>query len=294
MLQITSLSFLILFVSSMLAITAGLFLYFRSGRRELFERNMLFDFAFWAAVGALIGGRIFDFLIQSDFYNWSVTKLLFFNVFSGFDFWGALAGSIIVGAIFLKRGNENKLWKIFDLLAAPIVIGASIVLIGSFASSRKPEYGLLSIGYLVIFWILKRLERTRRHAGFFICLTAIAISLLNLIIYPVGDHGRLFFGRLQYDLVIPVLFAFSFGLLWLFISKTNVRSYSRRVSAQTLLGIFKLKRIVTSVAEANNLARAIIILPLSLSKLGYNLVSLLGREIYQSFVDLVHAFGIRK
>ena len=81
----------------------ALFLYFRSGRRELFARETLFDFVFVAILGALVFGRLFDFLIRADFYGWSFRKLVFFNAYSGFDIWGALSGGILAGALFLRR-----------------------------------------------------------------------------------------------------------------------------------------------------------------------------------------------
>jgi len=85
-----------------MASIVSLFLFFRGMRRELFEKELIFDFVLLGLFFALISGRVFDFVIRPDFYSWSFKKLFFFNVFGGFDIWGAIIGFLIFGFLFLK------------------------------------------------------------------------------------------------------------------------------------------------------------------------------------------------
>ncbi|KKS04873.1 MAG: Prolipoprotein diacylglyceryl transferase [Candidatus Curtissbacteria bacterium GW2011_GWA2_41_24] len=147
----------------------GVFLYWRAGRHELFESNILFDLLTIAFVGGLIFGRIFDFLLSANIYQWSITRLIFFNIYGSFNWWGALFGAIVSGQIYLKSQKIN-FWQIFDLASAPIVFGVALCSIGFYV------VGLLSknifslslykfLGYLVIFWFMKNLAR---YEAFFI------------------------------------------------------------------------------------------------------------------------------
>jgi len=272
----------------------ALFLYFRSGRRELFARETLFDFVFVAILGALVFGRLFDFLIRADFYGWSFRKLVFFNAYSGFDIWGALSGGILAGALFLRRSNPGKFWVVFDLLAAPVSLAASLVSLVLFFSNQKLIYLFLGIGYFIIFWLLKRIEKIKRHPGFFISFFVVFVSILNLVLYPAKTEGRLLFGLVSYNLLLPSFYLVIFAILWLFLSKRKVQNDFKWFFAQLLLLIFKLKEMLTSVNDANRLAKTIIMLPLSISKSIYYLVLLVGREIYASILDFVKALGITK
>lgn len=272
----------------------ALFLYFRSGRRELFARETLFDFASVAILGALVSGRLFDFLVRADFYGWSVKKLVFFNAYSGFDVWGALGGGVLAGAIFLKRTNPGKFWILFDLCASPISLAASLISVRLFFSQHKPIYLILGLSYFIIFWLVKRLDKIKRHPGFFTSFFVVFSSILNLGLFPFKGAGRLLFGYIPYNLLLPSFFLIGFAILWLFLSKRKIKDDLRWFFAQLLLLIFKFKGIITSLKEANNLARTIIMLPLSISKSIYFLVSLLRREIYASIIDFARALGITK
>ena len=272
----------------------ALFLYFRSGRRELFARETLFDFAFVAILGALVFGRLIDFLVRADFYGWSARKLVFFNAYSGFDMWGALGGGILAGALFLRRTNPGKFWIVFDLLAAPVSLAASLISLGLFFSNQRPIYLASGLGYFIIFWLVKRLEKIKRHPGFFISFFVVYVSILNLVLYPAKGAGKLLFGLIAYNLLLPSFFLIVFAILWLFLSKRKVKNDFKWFFSHLLLFIFKLKGVLTSLSEANSLAKSIVFSPLSISKSIYYLVLLVGREIYASIVDFARALGVTK
>src|SRR3989338_6523140 len=89
-------SILVFIVSSILA----LFLYYRTGRHELVDDEILFDSSIIVLIWALVGGRITDFALRPDFYGFSLSKLFFFNVYGGFDWHGAILG-LVVGIFLL-------------------------------------------------------------------------------------------------------------------------------------------------------------------------------------------------
>ena len=109
-----------------LGIFVGVFLYWRAGRHELFESNILFDLLTIAFVGGLIFGRIFDFLLSANIYQWSITRLIFFNIYGSFNWWGALFGAIVSGQIYLKsqkiKISPNTILNYLSYLAASYFI----------------------------------------------------------------------------------------------------------------------------------------------------------------------------
>src|SRR3989338_11183868 len=76
----------------------ALFLFWRAGRHELLDSEFIFDIAIICGVGAFLGARVFDFVINPGLYQWSVNRLLFFNAYGGFVFfWGVFFGIVFLG-----------------------------------------------------------------------------------------------------------------------------------------------------------------------------------------------------
>ena len=274
-----------------LGIFVGVFLYWRAGRHELFDSNMLFDVLIVASVGSLIFGRIFDFLLSADIYQWSITRLIFFNVYGSFNWWGGLLGATILGQIYLKSQKIN-FWQIFDLASAPIVFGLAFTSLGFYI------VGLLSrsffnlnlyyfLGYFVIFWLLKRLARQKRHHGFFACFLLVSISLLNILIVILKGNPVKFILLFLSELAVPSVFLVLGVVSWYLLAKRRPFADLKMFFALFLLGVLKLRRIFTSIREADNVSKSILLLPYYLAKSLLLLVKLIGREITFSFVDLV-------
>ena len=97
-----SLSFIILPIFGFLAFLLGAFLFWRAGRRELVDSNLLFDVLAVGFFGGFVGGRVLDFLIGLLNYSFSIKRLLFFNAYGGFNFYGAIFG-LLLAIFFLKR-----------------------------------------------------------------------------------------------------------------------------------------------------------------------------------------------
>lgn len=276
-----------------IAAVFGVFLYYRSGKYEFIDDDVLFDSVFVGIVGAMLSGRFVDFLIRFDFYNWSFKKLFFFNVFSGFDWYGAFLGAAIFLILFLRKRKEN-VWFIFDIFSAPLVFTAIIISLGNFTLNQDKVSLLYAGGFLIIFWILKRLSKTKRHRGFLFSIALVSISILNLSLFKLTTSKPFIINSYNYFLVIPAL-SLSIGILLLyFLGKRHISKDFKLIEALLLHGLLRLKKILTSKQEANLASKAIIFLPLPLSKSALNLVKLLGREIQASMTEFFQIVGIKK
>ena len=274
-----------------IAVFVGIFLFWRAGRHELFESNLLFDLLIVAFAGGLIFGRIFDFLLSPNVYHFSITRLVFFNVYGSFNWWGVFFGAITSGQIYLKSQKIN-FWQIFDLASAPIVFGMALSSLGFYAVGllTKNIFGLNLynfLGFLVIFWFLKRLARQKRHIGFFACFLLVSISLLNILIVILKGNPVKFTWLFLSELAVPGAFLVFGVVLWYLLAKRRPFADLKMFFALFLLGVLKLRRIFTSIREADNVARSILLAPYYMAKSLLLLVKLIGREIAFSFVDLV-------
>lgn len=286
-----------------LAVIFGLFLFWRAGRRELIESEFLFDAAIICGLGALVAGRLFDFMLRFDFYQWSLARLIFFNVYKGFDLYGALIGALIFLSIFL-RGKKKFFWLAFDLGVAPVAFAASIVfaskLIISGVILKPADFPAARLnlfyfaGFFLIFWTLKRLEARKRHPGFFGCVFLILFSIFNLAVLTFASWSNLTKAVTSYNFVVLVSILL-FGLIsWYLLAKREIKDDLKGFIAILLLLVFKTRRVLTNLGEANHIARSVVLLPYNLVKGAYFLVKLIGHEIYVSFLDVMNAFGIKR
>jgi len=290
---IGNLNVLITILVFIFASTFALFLYFRAGRHELVDDEILFDSAIVGAIGALIGGRVVDFVLRSDFYGFSISKLFFFNVYHGFDWYGGILGAVVAIYILLKKKQVN-FWFVLDIIGAPVVFAAILISVGNFFLFGGYLLIIHVVVLTVVFWVLKRLAKIKRNHGFFFSLTLILFSLLEISLYPFNETKYRIFGQIEYTLALPTL-VLTIGLVLFYMHcGRKIKADIQNLAGLFLLGLFKFRRILTSSGEANLVARSILLLPLHLSKFTLNLVKLLGTEIGTSFFELLQVFGYKR
>src|SRR3989344_2692649 len=173
-----------------------LFLFWRAAKNEFVDEEIVFDTLVICLVSSLLFARIFEFMIHSVIYKWSFANFFFLNTISGLSLWGAILGSIFSGIMYLKNKKYN-FWQIFDLAAAPLFLFLAIYNLGLFLGSKNllsdsgylkdlPNSLFSAILFFMLFWILKRLEKQKKHVGFFASFFIVFFSLVNLTVFYLG------------------------------------------------------------------------------------------------------------
>ena len=292
-----------------IAVILAMFLFWRAGRYELISSEILFDVIGVSIAGSLLFGRIFDFLLRPEFYYWSIKKLVFFNIYSGFNFWGALIGAGIA-VTFLLKIKKTSIWYVFDYAAAPLALSLAIVSLGKTLTGDIFFYTLnlffnIKIGFLkisntqslyyfgsyfILFWLLKRLETQKKHIGFFSNLFLCSIMIINLIpnlniMYRIGINHVL----INQILIFLIILAFVLAN-WYFLAKRNIINDSKNIFAYILLVMFKMKRMIFSIEETSTTAKSAIFFPAYLVKSFYCILRFVVHELYLGICGFLKVF----
>ena len=287
-----------------------LFLYWRAAKHEFVDEEIIFDTLVICTISALFSARVFEFITHPALYRWSIANFFFLNTISGLNLWGALFGTILAGKLYLRNKKYN-FWQIFDLAAAPLALFLSIYKLGLFLGSEGiltkreflkniPDSVFQAILFFVLFWVLKRLEKQKKHVGFFTSFFIVFFSFINLSAFYLGQLGFLkhaesayFFSVVSYLEIFAGIFLF-FGIVsWYILAKRKPKGDIKGLLAFCLLLIFRFKRSVTSVSEADQIAKAVVLLPYNLGKLILKVFWMTAKEIISGFVDFAHALGLK-
>jgi len=281
------------------------FLFARAGRHELVDWNIIFDLGFFSVFGGLLFGRIVDFLTNPLFYSWSFKKLIFFNVWQGISFWGVLLGIFLFVWLYLRNKKEN-FWFVLDLAAAPLALIRALaglfLIFGKSAKALSVNLSFIKLPtveikiglfyflyYLALFWTLKRLEKRKRHRGFFICFFLAGAAFFESLMSLTGKTPKLF-SFVSYGLLLPALFLIFTSIRWYNLAKRKPASDLKNIFAFLLIGIFSLRTVLFSVNEAGKVSRAILFSPLYLIRSICFGAKTFFLEVADSFADLFHNF----
>lgn len=113
-----------------LGFLAGLWTASRRAKRVGISPETIYDFGPWLIVGGIIGGRI---LYIISYWNEDFAANPFPEIFmiqhGGLVFYGGLIGAILTG-IFYLRWKKLPVWKVADIMAPSIALGAAFGRIG--------------------------------------------------------------------------------------------------------------------------------------------------------------------
>lgn len=288
----------------------SLFLFWRAGRHELFESEVLFDSIFLGLLGALIFSRVFDFITRPDIYAWSIKKLIFFNVYGGFNFYGALAG-LILAQTFLFKNKKLSIWFIFDLMVAPLALTQSLVFLGLFFAKKSEvlkltvDFKILKVlninlsvsliyffAYFILFFTLMRLSQKKRHLGFFSCFYLVSIAILGLPL-SFGAAPKLF-NLFSPQLILNFLVLIAASVFWYSLLKRKPIKDIKSFFGFLLLLILATRRITTRVNDAGKLSKNILFFPYFLVRSILALLAILGKEIAFGLSDFISAFKTKR
>ncbi len=207
--------------------------------RPPFDAPAIWDFAFWAVIGIVIGGRLGYVL----FYNLPVYLADPIQVFmigdGGMSFHGGMAGLMLAVALF-TRSKGGRILSALDLLGAIATIGLFLGRIANFINAelygaptdlpwavvfptdpeqlpRHPsqlyeaflEGVVLFFVVLIAAYVFKALRRPGLVAGIFGIGYAISRIAVEFVRLPDGQIGYLFGGWLTMGMVLslPILIA---------------------------------------------------------------------------------------
>ena len=289
---------IVLILALFLAIFWSVFLFWRACRHEFIESEQAFDITIIGAIGAIIGSRILDFVENIDTLGLSLPKLVFFNAYGGFDFRGGILGAGFAIFLFLRHRRSRTL-HIYDLAAAPILFGQFVFNLVIFLAEgweRGKFFAYVSLAYLLIFLILKRLATRKRHLGFFVCFWLVAISVVDVFgLLISGETKLLNIGayKIPFDAIVAVCYLVFSLILWHLFSKRTFSRDAKNLFALLLLSTFRFRRMITSVDESGKFSKSIVLLPLFVSKTAFVVIKLVFREIRLGFGDFLYALGLK-
>lgn len=255
-----------------------------------------FDLIAVASGGALVFARIFDLIFRNSSQSWSVARLVFFNRYGSFDFYGAIVGIMLAIFVFL-RSKKTQVWFVLDLAAAPIVFAQAIITMGNFLGEGSLKNNPTSLyyffAYLLIFLVLKRLAAKKRHVGLFFSFYLVSIAFLDMVLFKFKADIH-YLGKAPYELMAPAVI-FTLALVnWHFLAKRSFKDEGKRIVGFTLLSVFRTKRMLASTDEAGKLSKSIILFPYYMLRMMLMMILLIAREIKLGFLEFLYVLGFRK
>lgn len=116
---------------------------------SLVDPNIAWNLTGLLMVSGLLGGRLFHVLIEYPDHYWRHPIQIFYLGQGGFVFFGGLFVSIIVGMLYVKRSDPERLMNYFDFFA-PAVSLAHLLGRGSCLMAGCC-YGVISDSWLALF-----------------------------------------------------------------------------------------------------------------------------------------------
>lgn len=289
-------SFPVQIVGLIAAIIFAYFLIWRQAKHELYDDREIFDILFIGSLGGLIGGRLVAFFVEFETFTFSISKLLFFHIYPGFNYYGFIAGAMVSAALLLRRRRQQP-WKLFDLAAAPLIFGlltnVLFLLLSRYLAEKKMNYEVLAMGlvFILLYFAIKRLEKLKRHIGYFACYFLVLVPTANLLfsLLKMGYSPDSFYR------LIVVSGMMVFGITaWYRLAKRRLKNDSKQIAAFFLLRLFAFFRVIRSTDEAGKVSKGLIFFPYTTTHTFLVLLRGLFREIKLGFLELLYSLGVRK
>lgn len=112
-----------------IAFFVGVYLAKKEGKKRGLDDKLIEDFAFFAMIFGLVGGRTYYVLLQHEFY-FSHPSEIIAVWHGGMAIHGGILGAIL-GAIIFSKIKKVKLGDLADIGAAPFILGQAIGRIGN-------------------------------------------------------------------------------------------------------------------------------------------------------------------
>jgi len=162
----------------------GVFLIWRLARAWDLDEEKILDLTLLTFLGGLIGARIYFGLTHPSFFISNPLRILLFNKYPGFSFWGAFLGGWLGLTFFAKRFKWD-FWQMADIAAVGFLGGLILADLGCFLGScgvgaiTKSFLGVQMVGLIGQRWPVQAIEAL-----------AFLIVLLNLWSKATHFHQR--------------------------------------------------------------------------------------------------------
>lgn len=199
------------------------------------------DLIFYAALGAIIGGRV-GYMLFYNFQDLIHSPLDLFKIWQGgMSFHGGLLG-VIAALLVFARKMKRPFWEIGDFVAPLVPLGLGAGRIGNFINGelwgkattvpwamvfpqadnqpRHPsqlyEFGLEGIAlFILVWWYAVKPRPTGCVSGVFLMGYALCRILVEFFREPDVQIGYIAFNWLTMGQVLSIpMFAFGFWLWW--------------------------------------------------------------------------------
>ncbi len=187
----------------LLAFLVGIALVRRRGKGLGIDPSRMLDAALYMIIGGIVGGRIGYVLVNLSAFAKAPLTILTIWKDSGLTFYGALAGGLIVGALY-ARSFGLRLRAFVDLCAHALALGYAVAMIGAllhglyigkptgvpwavqmFLDRRHPTQIYLLLASLGTYVVLRAQERREPAPGslFFLWLLLFALSRIAVEVF---------------------------------------------------------------------------------------------------------------
>jgi len=99
----------------------------RRARQQGLNPDHVTDLAMWIFVGGLVGARVFYVLQKHEQYSSLIEVLYFWK--GGLVYYGGVIGGV-VGFLTYVRRRRLSVWRMLDLMAAPVALGLAFGRVG--------------------------------------------------------------------------------------------------------------------------------------------------------------------
>lgn len=214
----------------------------------------------YMVLSILLGARLGDVFFYSwDYYQDHLLEILLpirdtpngytFTGFRGLASHGAVIGSLLGLYLYKRKFKERSLFWLLDRVTIPVAVGASFVRLGNFFNSeivgkysnsnfgvvflnrgenlpRHPAQLYEAVGYLILFFILRKVYRTekKKREGYLIGLFFIGMFTIRFLIEFIKESQGGFeeiLGLLSTGQWLSIPFVL-FGILLMFRSRNQI------------------------------------------------------------------------
>jgi 16S rRNA (cytosine1402-N4)-methyltransferase/phosphatidylglycerol:prolipoprotein diacylglycerol transferase len=214
-------------------IMVGILLAYYEAKRLGRNPEYIIDLALWCVPAAVIGARAYYVLLEWDYYNGDIMKMINIRE-GGLAIHGALIAAVFTGYIFTKI-KKLSFWQTADIVAPSIVIGQAIGRWGNFMNGEAhggptnlpwgimvdgikvhPAFLYESLWNLGVFLILIFYRKKKKADGEVFLLYGILYSLGRFWIEGLRTDSLMFFGMKAAQLIslaIIIVFGVVFYIL---------------------------------------------------------------------------------